>query len=106
MTARAALVVLLLVSTAAFVVGVIIERSDEDGHAEAAVAVAPHEAGEPGELAEEHADERAQAEPRHSEGGSAHAESGERDTLAVVAALHVTAAAVANVVRRAAAGPS
>ena len=84
MAARAALVVLLLVSTAAFVVGVIVERSDESGHAEAAVAVAGHESRGSGESAEEHAAECAQAEPRHAEGGSAHSEDGERDTLAGV----------------------
>jgi hypothetical protein len=63
MNRRLLLVVLLVVSTAAFVVGVSVERSSGDSHDEPAATAASREAAESGE---EHADEGAEGEASQS----------------------------------------
>jgi hypothetical protein len=77
MARRTLLAALLVASTAAFVVGVSIERSSADTHTESAPA---SQGGEAGESSAEHAEE-AGAEERHQEGGRPQAEEGASESF-------------------------
>lgn len=84
MNARVLLVALLVVSTAAFAVGVSIERSSGDTHSETpAVDESSSATGESGEEAEGHAEGGAGAQAHVDEGGGAGEESNSETLLGI-----------------------